>query len=151
MRYVTAREANQGFSHILKEAEDGEAIVITRRGRPVAMITPYLASDVAERELAIERIVGLMREGIPIGVIFAARDKAEPFSEVQIKLVETFADQAVIAIENVRLLNELRQRTTDLSESLEQQTATSEVLRVISSSPGELLPVFEAMLANHRQ
>ena len=87
-------------------------------------------------------------EGVPVGVMASTRPEVRPFTDKQIELVSTFADQAAIAIENARLLNELRQRTNDLTESLDQQTATSEVLQVISSSQSDLEPVFRAMLEN---
>jgi len=90
--------------------------------------------------------VPLMREGYAIGTIAVRRVEAKLFSDKEVELLTNFAAQAVIAIENARLLNELRQRTADLGESLEQQTATFEVLKVISSSPGELEPVFRAIL-----
>ncbi len=92
--------------------------------------------------------VPLLREGVPIGVIFLSRCTVRPFTDKHIELVTTFADQAVIAIENVRLFDEVQARTRDLSESLQEQTATADVLKIISSSPGELAPVFQSMLEN---
>ena len=90
----------------------------------------------------------LLREGSCVGVMAITRSIPRPFTDRQIELAITFADQAVIAIENVRLFEEVQARTRDLAESLEQQTATSEVLQVISSTPGELEPVFQTMLGN---
>src|SRR4029453_5368319 len=90
----------------------------------------------------------LLRDGVPLGVIGIRRTEVRPFTEKQIALLKTFADQAVIAIENVRLFKELQDRNRDLTEALAHQTATSEILRVISNSPSDVQPVFETIVRN---
>src|SRR4029453_4766125 len=92
--------------------------------------------------------VPMLRDGVPIGAFGLTRSEVRPFTDKEIELVTTFAEQAVIAIENVRLFDEVQKRTQELSEALEQQIAASEILRVISSSPTEVQPVFDAIAAN---
>ena len=134
-------------------------------GRMIANKAVIHVADVAAEQAYIERdpetvaavelggirtflAVPMVKENELIGSFSLSRQEVRPFTDKQIALVTSFAAQAVIAIENARLLNELRQRTTDLTEALEQQTATSDLLHVISGSPGNLEPVFQAMLEN---
>src|SRR6516225_7705892 len=155
-------EASYGFSPALKEYLDRTPIKAGRAsagGRALleraAIHIPNARTD-PDYELASPQIGGfhtlvaapLMREGTPIGVLVLARRLMRPFTDRQIELLTTFADQAVIAIENVRLFDEVQARTRELAQSVEQQTATSDVLQVISSSPGDLMPIFDVMLAN---
>jgi two-component system, NtrC family, sensor kinase len=122
--------------------------------RALIHVPDVLKDPEYSRELALaggwRAVLGipLLSAGKPVGALSVAKAEPTPFSDRQIQLLKTFADQAVIAIENVRLFEAEQARTRELSESLEQQTATSEVLKIISSSPGELEPVFNAMLAN---
>ena len=107
---------------------------------------PFVVSSVELGDFRTVVNVPMLKKNELVGAIAIYRQEVRPFTDKQIELVTNFAAQAIIAIDNTRLLNELRQRTDDLSEALQQQTGTSEVLRVISSSPGDVAPVFGTML-----
>jgi signal transduction histidine kinase len=150
----TAEEKEHWKNHSLKPDRGstiGRAVI---EGKAVHILDSKadaeLVSSLSMRFANVRTIlsVPMLREGSPIGAMTLSRRTVRPFSNKQIELLATFADQAVIAIENVRLFDDVQARTRELSEALEQQTATAEVLRVISRSPGELGPVFEAMLTN---
>src|ERR1051325_6481536 len=125
---------------------------VALEGRPVHIIDSAadpeytLTHAVAEGNIRTQFGVPLMREGSQIGTMNLSRQRVEPFTERQIEIVNTFADQAVIAMENARLLGELHERTHDLEESLEYQTATSDVLSVISRSTFHLQPVLDTIV-----
>jgi GAF domain-containing protein len=153
--YGYSREAEQyAREHPVRPDRGSATGRVVLEGRPIhipdVLADPEYQATGYQQAWGYRTLLGvpLLREGTIIGTFSLTRSEVRPFSDKQIELVTTFADQAVIAIENARLLSELRQRTTDLTESLEQQTATSEVLRVISSSLGALEPVFDAILAN---
>ncbi len=123
-------------------------ILDLRTSPPYLERNPAVVSLVEDAGARTIIVVPMLKDTELVGTISVYRQEVRPFTEKQIELLSNFAKQVVIAIENTRLLKELRERTDDLSESLQQQTATADVLKVISSSPGELEPVFQAMLEN---
>jgi GAF domain-containing protein len=144
---VLSKHPNTPLAVVVR-TKDVNHIVDLRADRSYVERDPRIVALVETAGARTHVTVPLLKDNEVVGALAVYRQQVRPFSEKQIELVKNFAHQAVIAIENTRLLNELRQRTTDLTESLDQQTATSEVLKAISSSPGELEPVFQTMLEN---
>jgi class 3 adenylate cyclase/putative methionine-R-sulfoxide reductase with GAF domain len=148
---ITHRTFRPGPSTLIgRAARTGQIVHVPDLSEDQAYLKrePLAVWAVEQAKVRTVLVVPMLKRQELVGVFGLEREEVKPFTDKQIALVQTFATQAVIAIENARLLNELRQRTTDLAESLEQQTATSQVLSIISSSPAELEPVFQAILEN---
>ena len=162
-RYINAAFSSEFPRDIQEQLNQGTGVPASGsiHGRALAdrRIIHVTDISIAEPEMQRSRVVVLtnsrtalavpmLRDGFPVGAIVLARYEVHPFSEREIELVTTFADQAVIAIENVRLFKELQERNRDLTEALEQQTATSEILGVIASSPTDIQPVLDVVAEN---
>ena len=141
---------------INRESVPGRAVVDRRtihvRDMEAESDTTLAVGKAGQREIGFRTVLAtpLLREGVPLGAILIRRMEVHPFADNQVRLLETFAAQAVIAIENVRLFQELRTRNSELTETLDRQTATSEMLQVISRSPTEVQPVFDAIARSGR-